>query len=76
MNNTIHIARLSNEVQENIAETLTNALQGDYYGASIPDIVENALNGRLIDLYNNEDDFVLWDMIETWAQNKIYVGGE
>lgn len=76
MTNAVHIRRLSEEVQENIADTLTNTLQGDYYGASIDDIVENALDSRLIDLYNNEDDFVSWPMIEAWAQNKIYKGGE
>jgi hypothetical protein len=76
MTNTVHIRRLSEEVQNNIEETLTDALQGDYYGASIDDIVENALDSRLIDLYNNEDDFVSWPMIEMWANNQIYKGGE
>lgn len=76
MNNTIHIRRLSEEVQENIAEILTLALAGDYYGASIDDIVENALDGRLVDLYNNEDDFVSWSMIQAWSENKIYKEGE
>ena len=75
MTNTIHIRRLSTEVQESIAKILTDALQGDYYGASISDIVENALDGRLIDLYNNDDDFVSWPMIEAWAQNKVYMEG-
>lgn len=71
MNDTVFISELSQEIQDNIKETITNRLKSEYHNISIAEVLENCMNDRLCNLVDNE--YIFQSDINIWLNGKMVI---